>query len=446
MFSIDAWSQNCSGWSRRAMLQVGSLPLFGLTLPRILAAEQSRPESKSRPLNCILLWTNGGLANMDTFDLKPNAPLEYRGEFRGIDTNLSGLQVCEHLPRISQQMDKICQIRTIEHSGSQHAEASHFMLTGYPQIPDVNAAPVGSTIYPSIGSVTSKELGWQRGMPPYVRLFGKAGANYSGAGYLGSAYNPLEILADPNSPEFSVQDVSIPAVVGAERTERRRTMLQRLDAWQSTIDKSSGSVFDRSQFTRQAYDLITSPSAKKAFQIGEESPLVRDAYGRNREGQSMLMARRLIEAGVRFVAVDLGGYDTHADNFKTLKDQRLPVLDQGWSALLNDLEQRGLLETTIVLCAGEFGRTPRVNGGAGRDHWPLCNVVMLSGARVNQGAIIGKTDAKCERVVGRPDSTLNFAVTMFRLLGIDDKKEFQANDGRPIQINNGGVPIEGVIV
>ena len=297
------------------------MPLFGLSLPRVLAAEQTGTASPSpEALNCILLWTNGGIANMDTFDMKPEAPLEYRGEFKGIDTNLPGVQVCEHLPRMSQWMDMICQIRTIQHTGSQHAEASHFMLTGYPQVPDVNAAPVGSTIYPCFGSLVSKELGWQRGMPPYVKFSGKSMA-YSGAGYLGSAYNSLDIAADPSTPTFSVEDVSIPEAVGAERTQRRRTMLGKLDAWQRKIDQSSGSVFDRSQFTRQAYDLITSPSAKKAFQIAEEPAEVRDAYGCCREGQCMLMARRLIEAGVRFVAVDLGGYDTHNDNFKTLKDR-----------------------------------------------------------------------------------------------------------------------------
>lgn len=445
MFALNDWSWNCSGWSRRAILQVGSLPLFGLSLPKVLAAEQTHADTSRRPLNCILLWTNGGIANMDTFDMKPDAPREYRGEFKPIDTNLTGVQVCEHLPRISQLMDMICQIRTIEHSGSQHAEASHFMLTGYPQIPDVNAAPVGSTIYPSFGSVVSKELGWQQGMPPYVKFSGKSMA-YSGAGYLGSAYNPLEIAADPNSPTFSIRDVSIPDAVGADRTMRRRTMLDKLDAWQQKINRNSGSLFDRSQFSRQAYDLITSTAAKKAFQIDDEPASVRDLYGRCREGQCMLMARRLIEAGVRFVAVDLGGYDTHNDNFKTLKDRLLPPLDQGWSALLIDLKQRGLLESTVVICAGEFGRTPKVNGAAGRDHWPAANVVCLTGAGINMGSVVGKTDSHCERVFGTANSTLDFAATIFNLMGIDDTKEFHTNDGRPIQINNGGRPIDGVIV
>jgi hypothetical protein len=443
MFHLTDWSHTCNGWSRRAFLQVGSLPLFGLTLPRVMAIEQAARTTSNKPLNIILLWTNGGLANMDTFDLKPDAPLEYRGEFQAIDTNLPGVQVCEHLPRISRMMDKICQIRTIEHSGSQHAEASHFMLTGYPQVPDVNAAPVGSTIYPSFGSVVSKELGWQRGIPPYIKFSGKSMA-YSGAGYLGSAYNPLEITSDPNAADFSIQDVSIPSSVGAERTERRRSVLGKLDAWQRQIDRTSGHLFDRAEFVRQAYDLITSPTAKQAFQLDQEPAAVRDAYGRHREGQCMLMARRLIEAGVRFVAVDLGGYDTHADNFKTLKSLRLPVLDQGWSALLTDLNDRGLLESTVVICAGEFGRTPRVNGAAGRDHYPLCNVVMLSGQAVKMGTIVGKTDGRCERVVGKANTTLDYAATIFRLMGIDDTQEYRSDDGRPIAINNGGVPIDGV--
>ena len=221
-------------------------------------------------------------------------------------------------------------------------------------------------------------------------------------------------------------------------------MLERLDAWQRQIDRSSGAVFDRSEFYRQAYDLITSPTAKKAFRLDEEPAPLCDRYGRHREGQSTLLARRLIEAGVRFVTVEFNGYDTHADNIGRLKGPLLPRLDQPWSALLDDLEDRGLLETTLVLCAGEFGRTPKVNGAAGRDHYPAANVICFSGAGTAMGTIVGRTDARCERVVGRQDSTLDFAATMFKLLGIDDTKEYITNDGRPVLINGGGRPIPEV--
>ncbi|MDB5391318.1 MAG: hypothetical protein JWM11_6964 [Planctomycetaceae bacterium] len=444
MFQLDHFSRNCEGLSRRAWLQVGGLSLFGLTMPQLLQAEAAQPSTSRKETNMILLWTSGGLANMDTLDMKPDAPVEFRGEFRPIDTNLPGLSVCEHLPLMSRQMDKVCQVRSIVHQGSQHAEANHWMLTGYPQVPDVNAAPVGSTIYPCFGSVISKELGWKNGMPPYVQSAGSEMA-YSGGGYLGSAYNALMVRRNPNDKDFSVDDVSIPTQVGVERTQRRRKILDRLDAWQRQVDRSSEAVFSRGEFYRQAYDLMTSPVAKKAFNLSEEPDKLRDAYGRTREGQATLLARRLVEAGVRFVSIDFSGYDTHDKNFIRLKDPLLPTLDRAWSALLSDLSDRGMLSNTVVLCAGEFGRTPKVNGAAGRDHYPLCNAIGFSGANIRMGSIVGRTDSKCERVVGKEHSTLDYAATIFRLMGIDDTKEYHTNDGRPVLINGGGRPIDEVL-
>jgi hypothetical protein len=444
VFQLQDWSRNCEGLSRRAWLQVGGMSLFGLSLPRLLQAEAAQPPAVRKDTNMILLWTNGGLANMDTLDMKPDAPVEFRGEFRPIDTNLPGVTVCEHLPLMSRHMDKVCQVRSIVHQGSQHAEATHWMLTGYPQVPDVNAAPVGSTIYPCFGSVIAKELGWKNGMPPYVQCSGGEMA-YSGGGYLGSAYNSLMVRQNPNAKDFSVDDVSIPTQVGADRTQRRRKILDRLDAWQRQVDRSSEAVFSRGEFYRQAYDLMTSPVAKKAFNLSEEPDPLRDAYGRTREGQATLLARRLVEAGVRFVAVEFGGYDTHDKNFIRLKDPLLPTLDRAWSALLADLSDRGMLSNTVVLCAGEFGRTPKVNGAAGRDHYPLCNTIGFSGANVRMGTIVGRTDSKCERVAGKEHTTLDYAATIFRLMGIDDTKEYHTNDGRPVLINGGGRPIDEVL-
>ena len=443
MFQLNHSSQNCEGTSRRSFLQVGSLGLFGMSLPKLLQAEQAQPAIARKDTNFILLWTSGGLSNIDTLDMKPDAPVEYRGEFKPIASNLPGLSVCEHLPLMSRQMDKVCQVRTIVHGGTQHSEATHWMLTGYPQVPDVNGAPVGSTVYPCFGSVVSKELGWKNGLPPYVQCAPNP-MGYSGGGYLGSAYNPLMVKRNPQDKNFSVDDVSIPSQVGAERTERRRRILDRLDDWQRKIDKSPGVVADRGEFYRQAYDLITSPVAKQAFDLNAEPDSLRDRYGRTREGQATLLARRLVESGVRFVAVDFGGYDTHDKNFIRLKDPLLPTLDRAWSALLTDLSERGMLSNTVVLCAGEFGRTPRVNGAAGRDHWHLTNAIGFSGAGVRMGSIVGATDSKCERVVGKESSTLDYAATIFKLMGIDGTKEYISNDGRPIQINNGGRAIDEV--
>ena len=431
------------GMSRRAWLQVGGLSLCGLSLPQLLQAEAAQPAAARKDINIIMLWLDGGLSTIDTLDMKPNAPLEYRGEFSPIATNVPGVTVCEHLPRMSRHMDQVCQVRSIVHQGSQHAEATHWMFTGYPQVPDVNAAPVGSVVYPCFGSVVSKELGWKAGMPPYVLCGG--GIHYCGGGYLGSAYNALIIRRNPADKDFAVDDVAIPTQVGAERTLRRQKILERLDDWQRDVDRSAETVFNRSEFYRQAYDLMTSPNAKKAFNINEEPDALRDRYGRTKEGQGTLLARRLVEAGVRFVAVTFGGYDTHDKNFIRLKDPLLPTLDQAWSALLTDLSERGMLSNTVVICASEFGRTPRVNFAAGRDHYPLCNAIGFSGAGVQAGRIVGQTDSKCERVSGREHSTLDYAATIFRLMGIDDTKEYITNDGRPVLINSGGRAIDEVL-
>lgn len=444
MFELNYQSRNCRGLNRRAWLQVGGLSLFGMSLPRLLQAEAAQAPAARKDVNFILLWTNGGISNIDTLDMKPEAPLEYRGEFQPISTSLPGVSVCEHLPRMSQQMDKVCQVRSIVHQGGQHAEATHWMLTGYPQVPDVNAAPVGSTVYPCFGSVVSKELGWKNGLPPYIQCATNEMV-YSGGGYLGSEYNGLMVRRNPNDKDFSVDDVSIPTSVGPERTQRRRKILDRLDAWQRQVDRSVEAVYNRGQFYRQAYDLITSPAAKKAFNLNEEPEPLRERYGRTREGQATLLARRLVEAGVRFVAVDFDGYDTHDKNFIRLKSPLLPTLDQAWSALLADLSERGMLSNTIVLCAGEFGRTPRVNGAAGRDHYPFCNTIGFSGAGIRAGSIVGRTDSKCERVSGKEHTTLDYAATIFKLMGIDDTKEYHTNDGRPVMINGGGKAIEEVL-
>ena len=453
MFGVSSFSRQCDGISRRQILQAGGLGLFGLNLPSLLRAEAAS-KSDAKPMNCILLFTAGGMSNIDTFDLKPDAPVEYRGEFTPISSNVPGTQVCEYLPRMAQAMDKVCMIKSIVHGESgDHTAAMHYMLTGYPQRPDPTGQPVGSTIYPAFGSVIAKELGWRNNLPPNVLIGNKM--SYVGAGYLSSKYDPLPIKADPNAKEFSVEDVSIPNEIGFDRTMRRRRMLDRLDGWQRQVESAmkspnanpatGGAVLDRSEFYRQAFDLITSPAAKKAFDLQSEPDALRDRYGRTREGQATLLARRLVESGVRFVTVGFLGWDTHVKNFISLKQPLLPTLDQAYSALLEDLSQRGMLDSTLVICAGEFGRTPGVNGGGGRDHYAPCNAVGFSGAGTAMGHTVGKTDSKCASVVGQSNSTLDYAATIYRLLGIDDSQEYHTEDGRPVLINAGGKPIEGVI-
>lgn len=438
--------RTCGGISRRSLLQVGGLSFFGLGLPRLLQAEADKPAAARKDVNCILLWMGGGPSNIDTFDMKPNAPVEYRGDFKPIATNLPGVTVCEHLPKMARMMDKICQIRSTAHTESgDHTAATHYVLTGYPQRPDPAGQPAGSLVYPSFGSVVNRELGWRNSLPPYV-LIGQEWTPFALSGYIGSGFDPLIIKGDPNDPKFSVQDVSIAESIGDQRTQRRRSMLAELDRWQKRVDRNSGLLLDRNRFYQQAYDLITSPAAKKAFNLDEEPAAVRDRYGRHIYGQSCLLARRLIEAGVRFVKISTNPWDTHLDNFTGLKQPiRLPNLDQYWSALLEDLEQRGMFENTVVIWMGEFGRTPQVNGQAGRDHWAPTNLICMSGAGVKMGTVVGATDAKCERVVGTPHSSHDLAATVYRLLGIDCTKEYLTPDGRPVLVNYHGQPIAAAL-
>src|SRR5262245_16413258 len=434
----------CGGPSRRSFLKIGGLSLFGLSLPRVLEARAAQAPASRKDVNCILLWMGGGPSNIDTFDMKPDAPAEIRGEFKPIASKVHGVRVCEHLPRMAKQMDKVCLVRSVSHAESgDHVAATHYMLTGYPQRPDPTGQPINPLIYPSYGAVVSREKGWHNALPPYVLAPSGKGIGYHGPGYLGPAFGPLSVPGDPGSPDFKVEDVSIPDAVGVARTARRRTMLEALDRWQRQNDRTAEVIGERNRFYQQAYDFITSPAAKRAFRLDLEPDRVRDRYGRNSYGQACLLARRLIEAGVRFVTLNTGAWDTHQDNFRSLREnvQLLPGLDLYWSALLEDLSQRGLLDSTLVLWMGEFGRTPKINGAAGRDHWAYTNAIGLSGAGIKMGSVVGQTDRRCERPVGTVHTTHDLAATIYRVLGIDAGKEYRTPDGRPVLINYHGKPI-----
>jgi uncharacterized protein (DUF1501 family) len=440
---LDIGSQQertCNGLSRRACLRIGTAGLFGLSLPNVLAAREAQAVAERKDVNCIVLWMGGGPSNLDTFDMKPDAPAEYRGEFRPIASNVPGLEICEHLPHMSRHMDKVCMLRSVtqEPAHSDHVAAIHYMMTGYPQRSDPSGQPINSTIYPSFGSVVSRERGWRNNLPPYVLLSGKGGVSYHGAGYMGAAYNPLSVGSNPNDAKFNLQDASISEAVGVERTERRREMLAAVDRYQKANEGPTGDVADRNRFYQQAYDLITSPSAKRAFRLDDEPGPLRDRYGRTRDGQACLLARRLVEAGVRFVTVPVGSWDTHQDNFKRLKGELLPPLDLCWSALLDDLAERGMLSNTLVVWVGDFGRTPKVNGSAGRDHWSWCSVIGLSGCGIKMGTVVGRTDKLCERPTDAVYNTHDFAATIYHVLGIDGKQKYRAPDGRPHLVNNNG--------
>jgi len=431
MFDFElANHTDCDGVTRRDFLRVGGLSALGLTLPGFLSMAQASTNRKD--VSCILLWMGGGPSHIDTFDPKPDAPAEIRGEFKAIPTNVSGIQLSDKLPKLAQQMDKFSILRSVTSPDGTHETATHYLLTGYPFTPAVE--------YPGYGSVYAREKGAQNGMPPYV-IFGGLQNGHGGGGYMGAVYNPFNISGDPNNPGFSVQDVAPPNGVDMDRIARRRNILDSLDTFQRKVETQQKIVQTMDDFYQQAYSLITSPVAKKAFDLKQEDAKVRDSYGRNYFGQSCLLARRLVEAGVRFVTVNYGGWDTHENNFNALKNNLLPTLDQGYAGLLADLKQRGMLDSTLVVWMGEFGRTPKVNSSAGRDHWPNAMSVCMGGGGIKTGQAVGTSNERAEVPKDRPIRVEDVGATIYKALGVDCEKEYMSPQNRPFKINYDGEPI-----
>ncbi|MBX9680154.1 MAG: DUF1501 domain-containing protein [Gemmataceae bacterium] len=441
----------CDGYSRRDMIRMGAASLFGasVTLPALLAAKahampEGNPTRPERDVSLIFLFLHGGLSTIDTFDMKPDAPAEIRGEFRSIATNLPGVQVCEHLPRVAQQMDKFSQIRSFRHHNSDHGPADHYMLTGY--FPQAGFSPTLSpnNQRPSHGSVISRKLGSKGGVPPYVCL-PKVHPS-AGAAYLGSTAAPFTIDADPNDPNFAVADIVPPPAISADRLENRTQLLAQVDRFRRTaegrVNAHARAVGD---YQREAFNLMASPAARQAFDIHAEPQRLRDEYGRNSLGQSCLMARRLVEAGVRCVTIDHSNWDTHDNNFASLRRELLPSFDGGVSTLFRDLADRGILDRTLVVITGEFGRTPRINKNAGRDHWGPAFTVLLGGGGIKGGRVLGASDRRAERPVDNPYGPEDLAATMYQLMGIDLRSEFVTADGRPMPIVNNGRVIRDLL-
>jgi hypothetical protein len=429
-------ARDCHSVSRRQFLQIGGLSALGLTLPTFLKA---RAASNRTAVNCILLWMQGGPSHIDMFDPKPEAPAEIRGEFSVIDTNLPGVKISEHLPRLAKQLDKYSILRGANPQNGSHGVADHLMMSGHKFNP--------SLPFPCYGSVISKERGYRNGMLPFVQLGRNVDRRFNGgiAGILGDQFNPFEIGDDPNQATFKVRDLSLPTA-DAGRLQRRHDMLTQLEQYQRDVEASaSGSVQARDVFYEKAFGLITSPVAKKAFDLNQEPDKLRDDYGRNTFGQYCLLARRLLESGVHFVTVTDGGWDTHQNNFKSLKERKLPVLDQAYAALLKDLSTRGMLEDTVVVWMGDFGRTPKVNSSAGRDHWATAGTVCMGGGGVKMGEIVGRTNALAEFVVDTPVTPQDVAATIYHALGVPLDTWYRAQDGRPIQLVPEGKPVRQLV-
>ncbi len=415
--------RNCEGATRRDLLSVGALSALGLSLPGILRMEQAQAATgaPATEKNCILLFMNGGPSHIDTWDPKPDAPAEFRGEFDAISTNVDGIQISEHLPQLARVADRMAIVRSLTSPEGSHERACHYMLTGYRVLPTLE--------YPGYGSVVQKEKGFRGSLPPYIAI--PQTLRGGGGGYLGTVSQPFS-CGDPGAAgSFNVRDVTIP--VGEERMRSRAELLRKQDASFRTNDpdKTLGAL---DEFYQRAYDLVTSPEAKRAFNLSQEPDAVKSRYGKTSLGMGCLLARRLIEAGSRFVTISHPGWDTHGQNFKNLRDRLLPPLDMAMSGLIQDLTDRGMLENTLVLWMGEFGRTPKINKTAGRDHYPRCQSVVFAGGGVRGGQVVGKSDATASLPAERPVAPEDMAATIYQLLGIDGTRTFQTSTGRPIRV------------
>lgn len=428
------YHRTCDGMKRRDMLKAGTLSLGGLTLANYMQMSQAGQLQTGRASRAIFIELPGGPSHMDTFDLKPDAPDEVRGSFNPIATNVPGIQISEHLPKLANVMDKFAILRGVSHTLAAHRLGREYVNTG--------SKPIPALEYPSYGAVMAKERPSDHDIPTNVAV-PKSG---HGAGFLGIKHAPLETNSSPNFRQpYSVRGISLAGGIGVEEVKRRQSLLQKLDRRFAEMEKSDQLLEGLDQFGEQAYSMITSPRARQAFDISKEPESFAKQFGEESFGQSCLLALRLVESGVRFVTVQLGGWDTHQDNWTKLKDNNLPKLDAGLSGLLAGLEQRGLLESTAVFVTGEFGRTPKINtrsAEGGRDHYPRCMFMLMAGGGVRGGQVIGESDdtAAGPRHEGiAPDDV---AASFYYNLGIDPTLEYDTSTGRPITLVRDGQVIE----
>lgn len=436
-------SQNCQGLSRRDAIAVGALSAFGLThLDLVQRRLQAATTSTSK--HCVLIWLDGGPSHLETFDPKPDAPSEVRGPFGTAQTSVPGIAVCDLLPRTAGLMKDFALVRSMTSPLGEHNFGTHYMLTGY--------KPTRVLEYPAFGSVFTHLTGKPAVLPNNIAVpeFRVGGSKFSGHGILPASARPFSVGGDPSKPGFGVRDLTPPNGLTDNRITRRRDFVNALDQFSELVEKDAPTDPD----FEQAYRLVTSREAKAAFDLNAESPATRNRYGRKTIGQSTLLARRLIERGVPFVTVNNRGWDTHKDVVTRLRDGYtgakkpvglIPSLDLALSALLRDLKDRGLLDETLVVVMGEFGRTPKLNTTAGRDHWPRVFSVLMAGGGVRGGQVIGASDATGEQPHEHPVTPNDLVRTIYALLGIDPDHELHTADGRPVQVNQGGEVISQLL-
>ena len=463
---VGAAQRACDGCTRRDMLQVGGLAAMGLLLPEFLPRACARPPAFSfgRARSCVIVFLFGGPSQLDTFDLKPDAPPEFRGEFRPIATNVPGIQICEHLPLLARQADKYCLIRSMNHAHPRHGWGLYYMLTGRPHNrPDLDAPPTPDD-HPGLGALVTKLGKAQREMPPAVTIprwnrFLDLPNDYAGekAGFLGSGYDPWLVKAGKDSRSFALEELTLPLDVPPGRLSERRHLLAAVDRRIARWGEISAA---HDTMNARAYELLSSQAVRQAFDLSQEPERVRERYGRHPLGQALLLARRLVQAGTSLVQINWHNdgsnvkspfWDTHKDNFNRLKRDLLPPVDAGLSAFLEDLQARGLLASTLVLVMGEFGRTPRIgqvvmNGAtdkAGRDHWPHAYTVLAAGGGVRGGQICGASDNRAAYVLDAPVTPPDLQATVLHALGIPPGSIITDRQARPHAAST-GTPVTGL--
>lgn len=426
--------------TRRDFLQVGVVGGLGICLADVLRME-ARGETKNyeskegHAKSVIHIYLPGGMAHQESFDPKPYAPVEYRGDMNSIDTKIVGVRFNECLPQSAAISDKLAICRSMTHGEAAHERGTHNMFTGYRPSPALQ--------YPSMGSVVSHEFGPRNNLPPYVCI-PSVPNTYAASGYLSTAYGPFSLGSDPADGGFRVQDLALPNGIDDSRFTKRKTMLAAVDAHFAKTEQSDA-LNATDTFYQRAYGLISSQQAREAFNINAEADAIRNEYGRHAAGQRMLLARRLVEAGCRFVSLTYGGWDFHTGITAATRSQ-LPQFDQGFATLVRDLERRGLLKSTLIMVSSEFGRTPKINATAGRDHWPKVFSVVLAGGGIKGGVAFGESDATASEPDNDPLTVEDLATTVYNRMGINADKELMAPGSRPIEICDGGKVVKELCV
>jgi hypothetical protein len=437
-----ASQKNCIGMTRRDSLQLGLGAVLGGGLAHLLRlqahASDDVPAPPVRARSCILIWMDGGPTHYETFDPKPSAPAEIRGQFQPIATRIPGVQFSEHMTRLASVADKLAIVRSIRHNQGNHGAGNHYMMTGAPP-----RIPVGCgafvSFHPSLGSVTAHERGAPHGLPAYFTM--PQMSRSGGPNFLGARYAPFVVADDPNRTGFQVRDVALPQGLTDDRFGSRGNIRVDLDQMQRIQEEVAGDpAVSLDQHYQQAYDLITSPQAQAAFDIHREPERIRERYGRNAFGQRALLARRLVEAGVPFITLYDGGWDHHTELFPSLT-RRLPAFEHTIATLIEDLDQRGMLDSTLVIALGEFGRTPQVNNQGGRDHWSNAMSVLFAGGGTPGGQVVGATDTRGFAAVERVLSPENFVSTIYTKLGINPDRILYTPAGRPAHLVSDPTPI-----